>query len=561
MVKLSLPNKGKSSSNKTRKTTRKSTSKGTRKMKKHYTKTKKLSVKSPRGRGRRGRMNKKQKIQSGFGYDDNNVNDFLKGKLDKRIYETITIGGEESFYHKHFLPIYQAKIDSKKKSPGKSSMIYEEFIVPRAEYNSTTVGNGKNSREIKIRKNGPMNSQGNWKLLNYIKDDFVDINKTPMYYYKWWEENVDKHEFTKDWQIFEDLKSYLINLFISIINSYLKYETRDEIKKNANANLNSFTKSPQPESTSKYKERVAYLAKDELTKFIEKLNSIDMNESPFREYFELFQLFASWYDARIKKVIIMLDGKKNKDETCDIEYIKLLREHMNKKYEIVIPISSAISEYKFTRCFAAPIYLFGGRHMRTHYDELSEGGMDFVSGFIHPCDQLFHDLDFTLAHLRGYMKPGGLDELSDIKTYYKEATNFLMNYYDKVRNMKDEDMKYIKDKNLFYQYLFYIFHEHDSTSQEYISKSKKAKSRKFTMMVDHNDDIEYEHKNHGIIKSLEYLLKLHDNNLLNYDAKLLISDVGTVLGKDIISELHEVIRECLSNKKNWFEGEPLLSYN
>lgn len=252
--------------------------------------------------------------------------------------------------------------------------------------------NDKISEKIKKGKKGNPILLDNPKSIQYLKDPFLNMKK-PSEYYKWWLSKINKYsEDTSKWNMIEELQFYFINLFTSIINSYLQFTNNDNY------------------------------ALDELDLLMGNIQIFYLFKT-MNIFWETYKKYINWYNIRLSDYDICSDTIPYLDDT------------INKKYELILPVSLAPSPITFLKLFAAPIYPLISRHKTVH------------GNFSHPCWHIRHDL---IIHLK-YIKYNTLYNKS-IKIYYKEVSDYLDRFFEKYHLERDK---------LYYELLFGLIHEPD----------------------------------------------------------------------------------------------------
>lgn len=220
--------------------------------------------------------------------------------------------------------------------------------------------------------------------LLYLSDPFYSDDKDPEFYYKWWNGKIKKYgEKTSKWIIYDEFKYYTINLFTSIINSYIIYKDNEKF------------------------------AANELEILIGNFNIFRLFEE-YNLFWNLYKSYIKWYKIRV--------GDSNSFK-CD-EIILVLDKILIKDYICILPLSFVPSQKKFLKLMAAPLYPLMGKHKVAH------GNQD------HPCWHIYHDLNF---HLINFMYKG---DDKDIIEYYKNQSKFFAEFFNKYYN-NDRYIEYL----------------------------------------------------------------------------------------------------------------------
>ena len=290
------------------------------------------------------------------------------------------------------------------------------------------------------------------------------------------------------WDVYEELKYYLINLLTSILNSYLKYK-RDLTKKEGPSLFSSFTKH-----------------KIKLIVLFEQFD-VCLKEKRYYYFTELHLKYIDWYRIAIKKepdTILLSINAANPVVKCDKDTIfndllkkdiefknkfdKILKtqitegeqEHLKKQYitrfenlpsaiEIyekqiskpmvfTLPLSHSINVEKSVKLFAAPIIPFITKHTRVHDEDA------------HPCYQIYHDLAIAEGEIKGghYEQYYFREDNKYMELYFKKVSEFLDIIFDEIKELDNTEKQFftihkkpvnIKLTDICYNLIFMINHE------------------------------------------------------------------------------------------------------
>jgi hypothetical protein len=155
------------------------------------TKSQRLSIKSIK---KKTKKNNRKYNKKGGGFDDNDIDIFIKDKINKKIYDLLQ---KSKFYKEDYCTIINGKIQEKILKQTK----------PLININNT---------RVKV-------------VVKYLAEPFHNETKTPMDYYKWWSSKLNRYgNQSKNWVIFDELIFFYVNQLSRIINSYLKYTAGDK---------------------------------------------------------------------------------------------------------------------------------------------------------------------------------------------------------------------------------------------------------------------------------------------------------------------------------------------
>ena len=220
--------------------------------------------------------------------------------------------------------------------------------------------------------------------LSYLSDPFYSEDKNPEFYYEWWMGKIEQYgEKTSEWIIYDEFKYYTINLFTSIINSYLIYKDNEKF------------------------------AAEELEILIGNFNIFRLFKQ-YNLFWNLYKSYIEWYKVRV--------GDHNIYK-CDVHIPMLSDNFLYKDYICILPFSFVPSQKKFLKLMAAPLYPLIGRHKRAHT-------------FNHPCWHISHDL---LTHLQTFKYKG---DDKDIIKYYEKQSKFFTEFFNKYYN-NDRYIEYL----------------------------------------------------------------------------------------------------------------------
>lgn len=341
------------------------------------------------------------------------------------------------------------------------------------------------------------------KQISYLtKDDIFYTKQKPSDYYYWWlgkynanqtfietlklqqgpKTKIDtlfleNPESCLAWDVYEELKYYLINLLTSILNSYLKYKrTLTEKEKTElvalfkhfdecllNKQYYYFT-----ELHLKYIDwyRIAIL-KESDTLYNTYNKYVKCEEDYTIETFEKLLEFDSKDHPKLvtAKKATLYDLISSEEKTIEQinklpNAISIYKQQILKPMEFTLPLSYSINVEKSIKLFAAPIAFFITKHTRVHNESA------------HPCYQIYHDLATDISE--GVNDGGG----HYTQYYFREDNNFMVLYFKKVSNFLDNIFKYIKTRegiavfssfiehrielkltDIYYNFLFTINHE------------------------------------------------------------------------------------------------------
>ena len=221
--------------------------------------------------------------------------------------------------------------------------------------------------------------------LSYLSDPFYSEDKNPEFYYEWWMGKIEQYgKKTSEWIIYDEFKYYTINLFTSIINSYLIYKDNEKF------------------------------AAKELEILIGNFNIFRIFKQ-YNLFWNLYKSYIEWYKIRVG------DDDLYK---CDVAIRKLSDNFLYKDYICILPLSFVPSQKKFLKLMAAPLYPLIGRHKKAH------------GRFTHPCWHIRHDL---FMHLQQFKYKG---DDKDIIEYYKNQSKFFAEFFNKYNN-NDRYIEYL----------------------------------------------------------------------------------------------------------------------